>query len=402
MVASLHVEPSLIIRIKAAQDGDGELWSFVQNIDPEKQPGFHFDDHGILWMYNHLCVPANKELREELMEEAHRSPFSIHPDRLTKYAHFLAIRENMNLESLTLLYRNEIVRLHGIPVSIVSNRDPKFTSRFWKEFEKAWGTKLNYSTAFHPQSDGQSERTIQTLEDMLRASALEWYGNWDDYLSLVEFAYNNSWQSSIGMAPFEALYGRKCRTPICWNEVGEKLSGGPDLVQVTTDKVAVARERLEQARSTQKSYADKGRREYEFKAGDKVGVVAYRVALPPQLSRVHNVFHASILRKYVYHPNHVVQYPLDAFREDLSCEEEAEAILAREERVLRKNTIPFVKVLWENHDVREATWETEDSVRARYPYLFESDETHGVFAVFGAVHFVLLGDNGRRTICTVL
>ncbi|XP_074365334.1 uncharacterized protein LOC141706492 [Apium graveolens] len=204
------------------------------------------------------------------------------------------------------------------------------------------------------------------------------------------------------MVPFEALYGRKCRTPICWNEVGEKLLKGPDLVQVTIDKISVARERLEQARSRQKSYADKGRREYEFKAGDKVflkvspqrgiqrfgqkgklspryieilervGAVAYKVALPPQLSRVHNVFHASVMRKYVYHPNHVVQYPLYAFREDLSCEEEDGAILAREERVLRRNTIPFVKVLWKNHDVQEATGETEDSVRARYPYLFES------------------------------
>ena len=100
--------------------------------------------------------------------------------------------------------------------------------------------------------------------------------------------------------------------------------------------------------------------------------MAYRVALPPQLSRIHNVFHASVLRKYVYHPLHIVQYPLDAFREDLSCEEDAEAILAREERVLRKNTIPFVKVLWKNHEVREATWETEESVRAKYTYLFES------------------------------
>ena len=486
IIASMHVEPSLISRIKAAQDeDDGELWSIVENIKKGKQSEFRIDDHDVIWMGNRLCVPNNKELKEEVMEEAHRSAFSIHPgetkmyqdvkehfwwvgmkrdiaefvskcltcqqvkiehqrpsgllqplemptwkwenicmdfviglpktlkkndaiwvivDRLTKSAHFLAIRGSTSLESLALLYRNEIVRLHGIPVSIVSDRDPRFTSKFWQGFQKAWGTKLNYSTTFHPQTDGQSERTIQTLEDMLRACALDWSGNWDEYLPLVEFSYNNSWQASIGMAPFEALYGRKCRTPTCWNEVGEKLLEGPDLVQVTTDKVEVAQERLRQARSRQKSYADKSRREYEFKAGDKVflkvspwkgiqrfgqkgklspryigpfevlekvGVVAYRVALPPQLSRVHNVFHASVLRKYVYHPHHIVRYPLDAFREDLSCEEEAQAILAREERVLRKKMIPFVKVLWKNHDVREATWETEDSVRLRYPHLFE-------------------------------
>ncbi|KAL8116547.1 hypothetical protein AgCh_022899 [Apium graveolens] len=184
---------------------------------------------------------------------------------------------------------------------------------------------------------------------MLRACALEWYGNWDDYLPLVEFAYNNSWQSSIGMAPFEALYGRKCRIPICWNEVGEKVLEGPDLVQVTADKVAFARERLEQARSRQKSYADKGRREYEFKAGDKVFL---KVSPQRGIQRFDQK---------------------DAFREDLSCEEEAEAILAREDRVLRKNTIPFINILWKNHDIRESTWETEDSVRERYSYLFESD-----------------------------
>ncbi|KAL8133522.1 hypothetical protein AgCh_008838 [Apium graveolens] len=114
-----------------------------------------------------------------------------------------------------------------------------------------------------------------------------------------------------------------------------------------------------------------------FEILEKVGVVAYRVALPPQLSRVHNVFHASVLRKYVYHPYHIVQYPLDTFGEDLSCEEEAEAILAREERVMRKKTIPFVKVLWRNHDIREATWEMEDSVRSKYTYLFESGASAG-------------------------
>ncbi|XP_074377903.1 uncharacterized protein LOC141719425 [Apium graveolens] len=107
-----------------------------------------------------------------------------------------------------------------------------------------------------------------------------------------------------------------------------------------------------------------------FEILERVGAVAYRVALPPQLSQVHNVFHASVLRKYVYHPHHIVQYPLDAFDENLSCEEEAEAILAREERVMRKKTIPFVKILWKNHDAREATWETEDSIRGKYPNLF--------------------------------
>ncbi|GKB70607.1 DNA/RNA polymerases superfamily protein [Tanacetum coccineum] len=124
-------------------------------------------------------------------------------DRLTKSAHFLPIRKNYGISKLAEIFRQEIVRLHGTPTSIVSDRDPKFTSRFWKGLQKAWGTRLKFSTAFHPQTDGQSERTIQTLEDMLRACALEWTGCWDEYLCLVEFAYNNSWHASIKAVTFE-------------------------------------------------------------------------------------------------------------------------------------------------------------------------------------------------------
>ena len=109
----------------------------------------------------------------------------------------------------------EIVRLNGVPISIVSDRDPRFTSRFWSSLQDAIGTRLHFSTAFYPQTDGQSERTIQTLEDMLRVCVIEFKGSWDTHLSLMEFTYNNSYQSSIGVAPFEALYGRKCRPPVC-------------------------------------------------------------------------------------------------------------------------------------------------------------------------------------------
>nr|GFB29749.1 putative nucleotidyltransferase, ribonuclease H [Tanacetum cinerariifolium] len=126
-----------------------------------------------------------------------------------------------------------------------------------KRHDKAWGTRLKFSTSFHPQTDGQSERTIQTLEDKLRACALEWMGNWDEYLCLVEFAYNNSWHTSIKAAPFELLYDRKCRVSICWNEVGKCLIEGPELIEITNEKVAVAKEKLKEARSRQKSYADK-------------------------------------------------------------------------------------------------------------------------------------------------
>ena len=149
-------------------------------------------------------------------------------------------------------------------MSIVSDRDPRFTSKFWPSVQKAMGTKLKFSTAFHPLTDGQSERTIQTLEDMLRACVLQFKGNWDTHLLLMDFAYNNSYQSSIDMAPFEALYGRPCKTTVCYNEVGERKLVGPELVQVTSDNIKLIRENLKIAQDRQKSYTDKRRRDLEF------------------------------------------------------------------------------------------------------------------------------------------
>ena len=130
-------------------------------------------------------------------------------DRLTKSAHFIAIKETFSVEKLAEIFVSQIVRLHGVPRSIISDRDGRFTSRFWKSVHTAMGSKLKFSTAFHPQTDGQSERTIQTLEDMLRSCILDFKGSWDQKLPLIEFSYNNSYHASIGMAPFEALYGRK-------------------------------------------------------------------------------------------------------------------------------------------------------------------------------------------------
>ena len=132
------------------------------------------------------------------------------------------------------------------------------------------GTHLDMSTAYHPQLDGQSERVIQILEDMLRACALDWTGSWDDHLPLIEFSYNNSFQATIGMPPFEALYGRPCRTPICWAEVGERKLLGPDLVDETSEKVKLIRQRMKAAQDHQKSYADVRRWELDFQVGDHV------------------------------------------------------------------------------------------------------------------------------------
>ncbi|KAL0544204.1 hypothetical protein IC582_019317 [Cucumis melo] len=325
-------------------------------------------------------------------------------DRLTKSAHFVPGKSTYTASKWAQLYMSEIVRLHGVPVSIVSDRDARFTSKFWKGLQTAMGTRLDFSTAFHPQTDGQTERLNQVLEDMLRACALEFPGSWDSHLHLMEFAYNNSYQATIGMAPFEALYGKCCRSPVCWGEAGEQRLMGPELVQSTNEAIQKIRSRMHTAQSRQKSYADVRRKDLEFEVGDKVflkvapmrgvlrferrgklsprfvgpfeileriGPVAYRLALPPSLSTVHDVFHVSMLRKYVPDPSHVVDYEPLEIDENLSYVEQPLEVLAREVKTLRNKQIPLVKVLWRNHRVEEATWEREDDMRSRYPELFE-------------------------------
>jgi len=155
---------------------------------------------------------------------------------------------------LARLYVNEVVGLHRVPVSIVSDRDPRFTSRLWPSVQKALGTKLNLSIAFHSQTDGQSERTIQILEHLLKACIMKFEGSGEDHLSLVEFTYNNNYQAIVEMAPYEALYGRKCRTPLCWEEVGDRQLIGPELVQITTEKIMIVKNRMKAAQDRQKSY----------------------------------------------------------------------------------------------------------------------------------------------------
>ena len=220
-----------------------------------------------------------------------------------------------------------------------------------KDLHEALGTKLKFSTAYHPQTDGQSERTIQTLQDMLRACVLDFKGSWDHFLPLAEFAYNNSYHASIKKAPYEALYGRKCQSPLCWTELNERRLYGPDLVDQTTEQIRTIKKRLLTAQSRQKSYADKRRRYLEFEVGDhvflkvspvtgigraikrkklspcyigpfeilaRIGAVAYRIALPPNLSRLHDVFHVSQLKKYQPDPEHIMEYEDVDMRDDLT------------------------------------------------------------------------------------
>ncbi|GKE37666.1 retrotransposon protein, putative, ty3-gypsy subclass [Tanacetum coccineum] len=292
IMAYLKIQPEIVKDLELmekVQKEDGELWSVVQNMKKGKQEEFRVDDHGVIWYGNRLCVPNDSSLREAVLTEPldiltwkwdqismdfvtgmprtfkKNDAIWVVVDRLTKSTHFLPIQQG----------------------------DPRFTSRFWKGLQNAWGTKLKFSTAFHPQTDG------------------------------------------------------------------EHVIEGPELVEVTNEKVAIAKEKLKEARSRQKSYVD-----YQ------VGKVSYCLALPPQLSHVHNVFHVSLLRGYNYHSYHVVQYPFNKIREDLSFAEEPEAILDRQEKVMRKKTIPLVKVLWKNHPARETTWENEEMMRTDYPHFF--------------------------------
>ena len=189
-------------------------------------------------------------------------------DRLTKSAHFLPVKTTYLTKHYAELYINRILCLHGVPKTIISDRGTQFIARFWEQLHACLGTHLIRSSAYHPQTDGQTERINQILEDMLRACVLTYPQKWDQCLPLAEFSYNNSYQESIKMAPFEALYGRRCRTPLNWSETGERTIFGPDMVQEAEEQVRLIQANLKIAQSRQKSYADKRRDPLIFKVGD--------------------------------------------------------------------------------------------------------------------------------------
>nr|GEV60100.1 putative reverse transcriptase domain-containing protein [Tanacetum cinerariifolium] len=305
-------------------------------------------------------------------------------DRLTKSAHFLPMKETDPMDKLSRLYLKEVVTRHGIPVSIICDRDPRFTSNFWKAFQKDMGTRLDMSTAYHPKTDEQSERTIQTFEDMLRACVIDFGNGWERHLRLVEFSYNNSYHASIKAAPFEALYDRKCRSPVCWAEVGDAQLTGPELIHETTEKIVQIKQRIQAARDRQKSYADVRRKPLEFQVGDRVmlkvspwkGVVrtvAYRLELPEQLSRVHSTFHVSNLKKCLSDEPLAISLDEVHIDDKLRFVEEPVEVMDREVKRLKQSRIPIIKVRWNSRRGPEFTWEREDQFRKKYPQLFTTN-----------------------------
>jgi hypothetical protein len=338
---ALAAESNLYDRIVTAQRNDGDLQIIKHKLaegDP-KYTCFQKDHQDVIWFGKRLVVPVNPEIKKIILDEAHKSKFSIHPgstkiyqdlkqnfwwsnmkvdiakhvaecdtchrmkashlkstsvlqpfsipmwkwddismdfivglpltarkkksiwvivDRLTKTAHFFAVHTTYSVQQYAELYMDQIVRLHGIPKTIISDRGTQFVARFWEQLHECLGTKLIRSSRYHPQTDGQTERINQILEDMLRASILHFDKSWDKCLSLAEFSYNNSYQASLKMAPFDALYGRRCRTPLNWSETGERTLFGPDIVKDAEEKVQVIRENLKIAQMRQTSYQDQG------------------------------------------------------------------------------------------------------------------------------------------------
>ncbi|KAA0067909.1 putative polyprotein [Cucumis melo var. makuwa] len=374
-IAVLRNDPYIVEKRHIVETRQGDKFSLSSN------DGLLFESR--------LCVPVDGAVKTELLIEAHSSPFSMHPSSTKMYQDLKQVYcwhnmkrevvefvskclvcqqvkaprqkpisllqplsmpkwkwENVSMDFITRLPSTlkgftviwvVVDRLtksaHFILGKSTYTTNTRFTFKFWKRLHATMGMRLDFSTTFHPQTNGQIERLNQILEDMLRACALEFPGSSDSHLHLMEFSYNNSFQATIGMTPFKALYGKCCRSPICWDEVGEQRLMGPELVQSTNKAVQKIRARMQAAQSVLRFEKKEKLSPHfvgPFKILEQIGFVAYRLTLPPSLSTVHDVFHVSMLRKYVTDPSHVVDYKLLEMDENLSYAEQPVEILARE------------------------------------------------------------------------
>nr|GEU34608.1 putative reverse transcriptase domain-containing protein [Tanacetum cinerariifolium] len=353
---------------------------------------------GTLCLNGKSWLPCYGDLRTVIMHESHKSKYSIHPGSDKMYQDMKRPYWWPNMKADIATYVSKCLTCAKLPKSsqgydtiwvivdrltksaiFVLMRETDPMEKLLKE--KDLGTSLDISTAYHPETDGQSERTIKTLKDMLRACVIDFGKGWVNHLPLVKFSYNNSYHASIKAAPFEALYGRKCHSPICWTEVEKAQLLGPELVQETTKKIIQIKQRMQAARDRQKSYANLklrfGKRGKlnpiyvgPFKVFDKVGTVAYKLELSQELSRVHNMFHVSNLKKcHAYKPLAVPLYGLHV-DDKLHFVEEPIEIMDREVKRLKQSRIPLIKVQWNSKRGPEFMWEREDQFRKIYPHLF--------------------------------
>ncbi|GJZ03912.1 putative reverse transcriptase domain-containing protein [Tanacetum coccineum] len=305
------------------------------------KPIFKFRLDGTRCFRNRVWLPRFGGLRDLVMHELHKSKYSIHPgsDKMYQDLKLLYWWPNMKVDIAT--YVSKCLTCAKVKAEHQS-------------LQKALGTNLDMSTAYHPQTNGQSKRTIQTLEDMFRACVIDFGNSWDHHFPFVEFSYNNSYHASIKSAPYEALYERKYRSPVCWSEVRDSQLTGPELIRDMTEKIVQIKNRLLTARSLQKSYADRRLKPLEFEVGDmvllkivaRVGHVAYTLDLPEELKGIQSTFHVSNLMKCLKKGDVVVPMEEIQLDDKLHMIEEPVEIVDKEVKRLKQSRIPIAKVRW--------------------------------------------------------
>ncbi|GJU52175.1 putative reverse transcriptase domain-containing protein [Tanacetum coccineum] len=373
------------------EDVGGMLVENAKNPEAIKTEKLKPRADGTLCLNGRSWLPCYDDLRTVIMHESHKSKYSIHPGSNKMYQDMQKLYwwPNVKADIATYVSRcltyAKVKAEHQRPSGLLVQ--PKIPEWKWdnitmdfviklpktSSLQNALGTNLDISTAYHPQTDGQSERTIQTLKDMLCTCVIDFRKGWVNHLPLVKFYYNNSYHASIKATPIEALYGRKCRSPICWTEVGESQILSPELIHETTEKIIQIKQRMQAAHDRQKSYANLKRKPMEFQVGDKVmlkvspwkgvvrfgkrgklnpryvgpfkvigkvGEVAYKLELLEELSRVHSTFHEPV------------------------------EIVDRQVKWLKRSRIPLIKVRWNSKRGSEFTWEREDQFKKKYPHLF--------------------------------